>query len=211
MIGFYNYTVFLTYLGFACGVCGIYFAATAKTHAAILALLLAGLCDMFDGKIAKTKTDRTEQEKKFGIQIDSLSDMVCFGILPPMIAFSAGLHSAPQFAVLICFSLAALIRLAYFNVTEEERQQKTSETRKMYEGLPVTSTALLIPLLFCFRNDLGAAFPYVATVEYAMIGAAFLIRFRLKKPKLRAMLLFILIGALELLLLFIKFRSHQNA
>ncbi len=207
MIGFYNYTVFLTYIGFACGSIGLYFASQGHTNAAILALMLAGFCDMFDGKVAKTKTDRTEQEKRFGIQIDSLSDMVCFGILPPMIGFSTGMHNAVMVAVYTCFSLAALIRLAYFNVTEEERQKVTSERRKTYEGLPVTSTALLIPLLFCFRNQLGNAFQYVSMGAYALIAVAFITRFRLKKPGMGAMLLFIVIGALEFALLYVNHRA----
>lgn len=211
MIGFYNYTVLLTYIGFACGVSGICFAAGGHTVASIIALLLAGFCDMFDGKVAKTKTDRTDAEKRFGIQIDSLSDMVCFGILPPMIAFSAGMHSALHVAVFTCFSLAALIRLAYFNVTEEDRQQVTRESRKVYEGLPVTSVALIIPLLFCFRSDLGAAFAVVAPVVYAVIAAAFITRFTLKKAQARAMLLFILVGALELLLLLLKLHYAHRA
>lgn len=92
MIGFYSYTVILTYIGFVCGSVGLYFAANGSTNMAIIMLMLAGFCDMFDGKVAKTKKDRTPEECRFGIQIDSLSDMVCFGLLPPMIAFSAGLH-----------------------------------------------------------------------------------------------------------------------
>jgi hypothetical protein len=43
---------------------------------------------MFDGKVARTKKDRTEQEKSFGIQIDSLSDLVSFGVLPAVIGFA---------------------------------------------------------------------------------------------------------------------------
>lgn len=162
---------------------------------------------MFDGKVAKLKKDRTPQECRFGIQIDSLSDMVCFGLLPPMIAFSSGLRSALHIAVYSCFSLAALIRLAYFNVTEEERQQHTTERRKTYEGLPVTSTALIVPLLFCFRNDFGHAWSAVATTLYALIAVAFITKFRLKKPQMGAMLLFVAFGLLELILLFWK---HLN-
>ena len=211
MIGFYSYTVILTYVGFVCGSLGLYFAASASpenngTGAAILMLLLAGFCDMFDGKVAKTKKDRTPQECRFGIQIDSLSDMVCFGLLPPMIAFSAGLRSAVHIAVFTCFSLAALIRLAYFNVTEEDRQQVTTERRKLYEGLPVTSTALIIPLLFCFRNDLGEHFSLVGGIVYGLIAVAFITKFHLKKPGMRTMLLFIVAGALELALLIFRHR-----
>ena len=206
MIGFYSYTVILTYIGFVCGSVGLYFAAHGSTNSAIVMLLLAGLCDMFDGKVAKTKKNRTPQECRFGIQIDSLSDMVCFGLLPPMIAFSAELRSPAHIAVFSCFSLAALIRLAYFNVTEEERQQVTTERRKLYEGLPVTSTALIIPLLFAFRRDLDGNFPLVCTIVYAIIACAFITRFTLKKPGMRTMLLFIAAGALELLLLIFKHR-----
>ena len=63
MIGFYNYTVILTYIGFACGAVGIYCAAGGKTHVALLMLLLAGLCDMFDGKVARTR-ERTPEDQK---------------------------------------------------------------------------------------------------------------------------------------------------
>lgn len=205
MIGFYNYTVILTYIGLACGSVGIYFAAGHRTNAALLMLLLAGLCDMFDGKIAKTKKDRTDAEKRFGIQIDSLSDMVCFGLLPPAVAFSFYLDSPLQIAVYTCYSLCALIRLAYFNVTEEERQQKTDERRKVYEGLPVTSSALIIPLVFAFRHDLAAWFPLVSTAMYALIAVAFVTRFTLRKPDMRKMLLFIVVGALELALILFKY------
>lgn len=210
MIGFYSYTVILTYIGFVCGSVGLYFAANGSTNMAIIMLMLAGFCDMFDGKVAKTKKNRTPDECRFGIQIDSLSDMVCFGLLPPMIAFSTGMHKPIQIAVFCCFSLAALIRLAYFNVTEEERQQVTTERRKVYEGLPVTSVALIIPLLFAFRRDLEgvsiSAFPMTATAVYAIVACLFITRFTIKKPQMRAMLLFVLIGILELLLLIFKHR-----
>ena len=208
MIGFYSYTVILTYIGFVCGSVGLYFAANGSTNAAIIMLMLAGFCDMFDGKVTKTKKNRTPQECRFGIQIDSLSDMVCFGLLPPMIGFSIGMHKPIHIAVFSCFSLAALIRLAYFNVTEEERQEVTTERRKVYEGLPVTSVALIIPLLFAFRRDLSDSFTLAATIVYAVIAAAFITRFHLKKPQMRAMLLFTVIGVLELLLLIFK---HHNS
>lgn len=210
MIGFYSYTVILTYIGFVCGSVGLYFAANGSTNMAIIMLMLAGFCDMFDGKIAKTKKNRTPEECRFGIQIDSLSDVVCFGLLPPMIAFSAGLQKPANIAVFCCFSLAALIRLAYFNVTEEERQKVTTSRRKVYEGLPVTSVALIIPLLFAFRRDLeslgDSVFSITATVVYALIACLFITRFTLKKPQMRAMYWFILIGVLELLLMIMKHR-----
>lgn len=79
MLGVYNYTVLLTYIGMLTGLTGIGCAMGGRIPWALLCLLLAGLCDMFDGKIASTKKDRTPQEKRFGVQIDSLSDLICFG------------------------------------------------------------------------------------------------------------------------------------
>ena len=57
------------------------FAVNGHLHLGVMCLAISGLCDMFDGKIARTKKNRTEVEKRFGIQIDSLSDIVCFGVL----------------------------------------------------------------------------------------------------------------------------------
>ena len=84
MLGFYNYTVWLTYGSLVSAVIGIFVSLAGHGHPYIGAifLLISGLCDAFDGMIARTKTDRTEQEKQYGIQIDSLSDLVAFGVLP---------------------------------------------------------------------------------------------------------------------------------
>ena len=80
MIGFYDYTVVLTYISFTSSIIGIFCAVTGHPKWAVFCLALSGLCDMFDGKIARTKKNRTEDEKQFGIQIDSLCDVVCFGV-----------------------------------------------------------------------------------------------------------------------------------
>ena len=91
MIGFYNYTVWLTYLGMISGVSGLWFAAMGKPLFAVLCLLFSGFCDLFDGKVARTKKDRSDEERRYGIEIDSLSDLICFGVLPASIGFSIGL------------------------------------------------------------------------------------------------------------------------
>ena len=81
MIGFYDYTVVLTYISLVCSIFGMTQAISGRFRTAIVCLALSGLCDMFDGKIARTKKNRTEDEKLFGVQIDSLCDVVCFGSL----------------------------------------------------------------------------------------------------------------------------------
>lgn len=212
MIGFYSYTVILTYMSLASAITGIFFACGMCGNSphpayAIVCLMISGLCDMFDGKVARTKKNRTEDEKKFGIQIDSLCDAICFGVLPSVIGYSVGLNTLIDLPVLILFPLCAVIRLAYFNVTEETRQKKTDETRKVYEGLPVTSVALILPLIYSFQKDLGDYFPCVYGSAMLLIAIAFITRFKIKKPGMKTMLAFIGIGVLEFLWLMYK-RTH---
>lgn len=209
MIGFYNYTVILTYMSLISSMFGICFAlgidgVGSNPRYAIVCLMISGLFDMFDGKIARTRK-RTDDEKNFGIQIDSLCDLVCFGVLPSVIGYAVGMRGIADMFILAAFPLCAVIRLAYFNVTEKSRQKKTSETRKEYEGLPVTSVALILPLLYSFKNEIGVEnFSTVYGVFMIFIAIAFITRFKMKKPGMKAMLGFIGIGVLELLWLLYK-------
>ncbi|MBQ9897950.1 MAG: CDP-alcohol phosphatidyltransferase family protein [Ruminococcus sp.] len=211
MIGFYNYTVVLTYLSLLSSVLGIYFAfgigdLGAHPEYAIICLMVSGLCDMFDGKVARTKKDRTESEKQFGIQIDSLCDAICFGVLPVAIGYSVGMRNWFDMPILLIFPLCAVIRLAYFNVAEEERQKQTADVRKVYEGLPVTSVALILPLLYSFHKDIGECFPAVYGAVLLLIAIAFITRFKVKKPGMKTMLGFIGIGILECIWMLYKTR-----
>lgn len=204
MIGFYNYTVILTYIGLASSLVGIYLSMHGQhVTAAIVALMISGLCDMFDGKVARTRK-RTDDEKKFGIQIDSLCDLICFGFLPTAIGYAIGMNKVYHVPIMVFFTLAAVIRLAYFNVMEESRQKKTTAVRKEYEGLPVTSVALILPLFYSFGKDMGKLFPDIYAMVLLLIGIAFITRFKLKKPKMKTMLIFIGVGLLELIWLIYK-------
>ena len=109
MIGVYDYTVIATYLSLLFGLAGIYSASRGNLFAAILFLMLAGLLDAFDGRIARTKKNRTDTEKRFGIQIDSLNDLVCFGVLPAAIGTAMGCTAIWFLTTMAFFTLCALI------------------------------------------------------------------------------------------------------
>ena len=194
MIGFYDYTVVLTYLSLVSAICGMGFSITGHPIIATICLLLCGFCDMFDGIVARTKKDRTDEEKRFGIQLDSLSDIVCFGVLPFVIGVSVGAREWWQIAIMALFALAGLIRLAYYNVTEETRQQQTDEKRKHYLGVPITSSALTVPLLFCFRGLLAGAFPIAYTLLLLVNGALFVVPVQVKKPSKTGLAVMLVIG-----------------
>ncbi len=200
MIGYYNYTVILTYLGLTSGMCGIFAAIEHHPVIGLICLMLSGFFDMFDGLVARTR-ERTKNEKKFGIELDSLSDLVCFGVLPAVIGYTIGLNKWYLIIPLILYVLAALIRLAYFNVMEDARQEQTAEVRKSYEGLPVTTVAIILPLLYPLITLLGS-FAYLAYGALLLVIAVlFLSKIKIVKLKLKGMIALVIFGALILLLL----------
>ncbi len=223
MIGFYNYTVILTYLSLVFASTGIAFSFMESGHPflGVICLLLCALCDSFDGKVARTKKDRTVSECKFGIQIDSLSDIIAFGVLPSCIGMSMLFRSEYMYktggewwhlvftvlALVICaaFTLAALIRLAYYNVTEEERQEEEEGVRKYYLGLPVTLGALMIPIPFALQMIVSKLtnvdITYVYFAVMLMIAIAFISKFKLGKPGKWKMTFMIIMGSLEIVAL----------
>ena len=182
MIGYYSYTVILTYLGLAISIFGMIQTLDGNYAIALLCLLGSGVCDMFDGKVARTKKDRTEDEKKFGIQIDSLCDLVCFGVFPAVIGYSLGVRSIFGKVYMALYVLAAVIRLGYFNVSEDKRQQQTEEKREYYQGLPVTSVSIIIPLVFFTRHYFKHHFTVFYEIALLCIALLFILDIKVKKP-----------------------------
>lgn len=204
MIGYYNYTVILTYMGLISGLLGIFASIEGHPIFALGTLMFAGFCDMFDGLVARTKKDRTDKEKKFGIQLDSLADFVCYGILPVVIVYTTGVKEWYALIAYAIFSLAALIRLAYFNVMEDERQEQTTEARKSYEGLPVTSVALILPLLFPIISRFEAAASILFTALFIVIAFFFTFKFKVPKFKLKGMSILVVIGIIIYVLMLLR-------
>ena len=197
MIGVYDYTVLATYLALLLGLSGIYAAFQARPLPAMLALMLAGLLDAFDGRIARTKKNRSEQEKRFGIQIDSLNDLVCFGVLPAAIGWSTGCARFWFLATMAFFVLCALIRLAYFNVSEEERQDKTNENRHYYLGVPVTASAFMMPLFYLLALYLGRSCAAFYALGAFVLGILYITPLHVRKIGLRGVALVAALGAAE--------------
>lgn len=222
MIGFFDYTVWLTYLSLISAAAGIVVTLLGEGHPffGCVCLLLSGLFDAFDGKVARTKKDRTRQAMNYGIQIDSLADIVAFGVLPTCIGASLirtsptlapiieeGIHGWRTvacvflFAVMVVYVLAAMIRLAYFNVTEQERQETESGARTYYLGLPVTSAALIFPILTVFQYLFAYDFTIIYILALLIVAFLFIFRFKVQKPSLRGLIAMVIIGALEFIIL----------
>jgi CDP-diacylglycerol--serine O-phosphatidyltransferase len=131
--------------GLLCAVLGIYFAILGNFPAAIIGVLWAVLFDWADGIIARQITGRTDHQRAFGGQFDSLIDIVSFGVFPAIFLLSYG-KFCPWFlpgAILIV--AASAIRLSYFNIFGLIDD-------KTYRGLALDNNVLILAFVFLFEG-----------------------------------------------------------
>ena len=120
-LGVYHPSVLLTYLGLSISLYGIFFSKTLAFS--LILLILAGLCDTFDGMVANA-FQRNDLEKAFGVQIDSLSDLISFGIFPVQIYLQYfAKFGVFSFLLSVLYLLSVVTRLAYFNASGGEKKE----------------------------------------------------------------------------------------
>ena len=194
MIGYYSYTVILTYLSLVFAMAGIHLSFNGMYQWAFICLIMCGICDTFDGMVARSKKNRTDEEKRFGIQIDSLCDLVAFGVFPSILGYNVGLSSAIE----IFYVLAAVIRLAYFNVQEETRQKETNEKRKYYQGLPVTTSSFILPMAYALRYVVFEL-SYIYGALMLITGILFIVNFKVPKVQSKGLVALGILVIVELI------------
>ena len=202
IIGYYGTWVTLTYLSIVSAVLGMFLALMGYIGFAVICLMICGLCDMFDGTVARMR-DRTKDQESYGIQIDALADIVSFGVFPVVLGYSAGIYqifpNIPSLGIIISmgvsaiYILAALIRLAYFNVIEIKLHNNGGR-RMHYEGMPVTFVAILIPLVYAISLVYDIALAGVYNVTLFIIAVAFVVKVKIPKVRGRYLIIFLLIG-----------------
>ena len=230
MIGVYDYTVILTYLSLVSGVLGIIITVTGVGHPeiGIFFLMVSGILDALDGRVARTKKDRTEIEKNFGIQIDSLADLICFGVLPVSIGLAqlriSGIFTEivrrkdyeGSFAMLIIllvialfYVLAALIRLAYFNATSEIRTEEANKTGVTYYiGVPVTASALVFPLIMIIHFFSKWDLTIFYFLMMLIMAIAFVVNIKVRKPGKLGLAIITIIGLIEFVLCIMAYGNY---
>lgn len=196
-IGKWNKSVILTYLGLVFSIIGIYFALyEGKILYALSCLMLAGVCDAFDGTVARM-CERDSVEKEFGVQLDSLCDVIDFIILP--ICIFIGLKMVKWYHITICiiYAICGVARLAYFNVVTADSEK----TIKHYSGLPVTTSAAIFPLFYLLKYILPVNFEIFYTFLMLLVAILFIINIKIKKPKKSLSFIFSL-GVLLMILVY---------
>ena len=191
MIGFYDYTVILTYGGLVSALFGVFYVVNSRFLAAIVCLGISLICDTLDGKVARRKRNRTEQESNFGVQIDSLCDMVSFGVFPGIFFFQLGVSEKFDFLLIMGYYLCCVIRLGYFNVLAMD----DNEEKGVFHGLPVVTMAIFIPLIYMVKVlwITDAAFVWALRGMLFLFALLYVLDFKFYKPKMPVLIVLFLI------------------
>lgn len=202
MIGFYDYTVILTYLGALSGLLGISLSMSSKFLGAILCMAAALVCDTLDGMVARRKKNRTRQEMLFGIQIDSLCDLISFGLCPSVLFYMLGMNSLFDKLLLACYCLCCVIRLGYFNVLATEAELGTKGD---FHGLPVVCLDVMVPAVYLLFRLTGDCL-WILRAAAAVFGFLYILDFPVKKPVLWKFAAMGVVVLVPMVILFIWFR-----
>ncbi len=184
-------------VGLLSALLGIYFAVLGNFSASMIGFIWAVLFDWTDGIIARRMKDRNEDQKAFGGQLDSLIDLVSFGVGPAVILLSYGKFS-PWFLPGAFIIVAAIaIRLSYFNVFG-------LVDKSTYMGLAADNNIIILAFAFLFNGHISQTaftiFLYVLIVALAFFNVA-----PVRTPKLEGRWYYALIVyTLVLTVLFIR-------
>ena len=181
LIGKYNKSLIISYLGVIFAVVGMYYAAVANFKYSMICLIISGVCDMFDGKVARM-CKRTKDEELFGIQLDSLADTIDFVAFPIVFGFALGFNEWYHVVSYILLAMGGIQRLCHFNVLVMNKNDKGPV--KFYSGLPVTSTAISYPLFWLISNYVTAGtYKIMYTVLTYLTAILFVLNIKVPKPK----------------------------
>jgi CDP-diacylglycerol--serine O-phosphatidyltransferase len=165
----------ITLAGLVCGLAAALLATEGKLSLALVALIGAGVCDLFDGFVARSLS-RSEEEKTFGKRLDSAVDACSFGVAPVFVFHAAGAKHPAELALLAFFTCCAVWRLAYFDTTGLEGGTH-------YRGLPTTFVALVVPfaMLAGFRDK--EALHIAADAAAAGLALLMVSPLKIRKPR----------------------------
>ena len=190
MIGFYDYTVVLTYCGLFSSLIGIALTFSGNFPMAVICIGISLFCDTFDGKVARAKKNRTEGECAFGVQIDSLCDVISFGVFPAAFFYNLGADSVVDMLLLMVYCLCGVIRLGYFNVLAADK----NEEKGIYHGLPIVCMSILMPLVYFIHGLIPAAIGiWLIRATVAAFAFLYIYDFKVKKPGMKALAIMCLI------------------
>ena len=149
-------------------------------------------CDVLDGYVARLSPNR---QSILGADLDSLADVISFGVAPAVLGFTLGLRGGWDMLILAYFVVCGVSRLARFNVTASVLEDPSTGKVKYFEGTPIPTSILIVALFaFAFYIDrvdeslwfgvtkIGPALLHPLTLIYAASGSAMISTIRIPKP-----------------------------
>ena len=196
MIRTYTLADAFTLVNGACGTVAIFLCLNYATEnekrflwVAFVLIPTALLCDILDGYVAR----HTGRRSLIGADLDSLADIVSFGVAPAVMGFSLGLRGVWDMLILTYFVLCGISRLARFNVTAADTADPSGKV-KYYEGTPIPSSIIIVILLgvaFALNHTgpeiwfgavrLGSMTLHPFTLIYGLSGSAMIATFKVPK------------------------------
>jgi CDP-diacylglycerol--serine O-phosphatidyltransferase len=157
----------LTLAALCSGLTAIRFALQGEMRLAVIAIIVAAIFDALDGRVAR----RLGVTSRFGAELDSLSDFLCFGVAPALVLYLSSLWGggALGWVVTLMFPICSALRLARFNTALISDTPPPAWTGSFFTGVPAPAGALLalIPLMVSF--EIEAAWPRHALVVGAVL------------------------------------------
>lgn len=142
----------LTLLALAAGLTSIRFALLEQWEYAVLSLVVAAILDTLDGRVARL----LKGASKFGAELDSLSDFVCFGVSPALILYLWAMQEAGRagWILVMLFAMCCALRLARFNVAADDEDEPAWKAN-FFAGVPAPAGAglVLLPMVLSFQVD----------------------------------------------------------
>jgi len=178
MLGYWNKSVYITYFGAFAAVCGLLLSfKTGNVDYSFVGMITAMVCDMFDGKVARSIKGRTDKEKEFGVQIDSLADVICFITVPSITLYLCGLKENYQIIILALYVVCGIIRLGYFNVAMSDKDKAI----KTYSGLPVPVSVAVFGTVWLIGKIIEFNPVIVYTILVPVVGFLHISKIQIKK------------------------------
>lgn len=174
----------ISLIGVGCAVVGIFFAFAGNGLLSVIMLILAGIADAFDGPIAK-KTNK-KGGKEYGVHVDSLVDIVSFGVLPVCICMALGFRSWIDLVVYVVFVICGIVRLAYYNLN--------SSKEEVFIGVPITTVSILIPFAYLLDKTSELLF----MIMLAILSILFVVNIRVKKPTMKTRVVLLMLGIITI-------------
>ncbi len=177
-IGVYNLPNAITLIGLTLSLMSCFLSYNNKIEFAIVCFMYSGICDLFDGMVARKMT-LNEEAQLFGVQLDSIVDVVSFGVAPVMITFHLGFNSPIDYFLLIFYTCCATMRLAYFNIHGTSGDGKV----QYYTGLPVTFSAVIFPLAFItIMSGNQSLYFNLIRLTFLLVSVMFILNVKIPKP-----------------------------